>query len=214
MNGMGKGVLKAEGNVIAKFLENSKVSAGGYVSTESILHSEVMADSEVIVSGRRGFITGGKVSAAHLVQVKTLGSSMGAATVIEVGADPSVKIRMLELQQQIIDKEKELESLKPILENAARKLSSGIQLRPEQMEFARVTLEKEKSLKRERDVCIKKMEDLQTILNASNSAKVEVTGEVYGGTRISIADVSTIIKGNTHYCRFIKEAGDVKMVPL
>ncbi|GFI16536.1 DUF342 domain-containing protein [Lachnospiraceae bacterium] len=214
MNGMGKGVLKAEGNVIAKFLENSKVSAGGYVSTESILHSEVMADSEVIVSGRRGFITGGKVSAAHLVQVKTLGSSMGAATVIEVGADPSVKIRLLELQQQIIDKEKELESLKPILENAARKLSSGIQLRPEQMEFARVTLEKEKSLKRERDVCIKKMEDLQTILNASNSAKVEVTGEVYGGTRISIADVSTIIKGNTHYCRFIKEAGDVKMVPL
>ncbi|MDE6203505.1 MAG: FapA family protein, partial [Lachnospiraceae bacterium] len=164
--------------------------------------------------GRRGFITVVRVAAAHLVQVKTLGSSMGAATVIEVGADPSVKMRMMELQQQVMDKEKELETLKPILENAAKKLSTGIQLRPEQMEFARETLEKEKDLKRERDACLKKLEDLQTILNASNSAKVEVTGEVYGGTRISIADVSTIIKGHTHYCRFIKEAGDVKMVPM
>lgn len=43
MNGMAKGILKAGGNIVAKFLENATVSAGGYVNTESILHSNVTA---------------------------------------------------------------------------------------------------------------------------------------------------------------------------
>ncbi|MDE7404801.1 MAG: FapA family protein, partial [Lachnospiraceae bacterium] len=107
MNGMAKGTLKAGGNVIAKFIENSKVNAGGYVSTESILHSEVTAGTEIIVSGRRGFITGGKVCAANLIQVKTLGSYMGADTFVEVGVDPNIKQRIQELQNAMTENKKE-----------------------------------------------------------------------------------------------------------
>lgn len=40
-NGMNKGVLASKGNVVSKFLENITVSAAGYVSSESILHSVV-----------------------------------------------------------------------------------------------------------------------------------------------------------------------------
>lgn len=63
MNGMGRGVLKAGGNIISKFLENATAEAEGYVASESILHSKVTAGGEVNVDGRRGFITGGKVCA-------------------------------------------------------------------------------------------------------------------------------------------------------
>ena len=62
MNGMIKGTLKAGGNIVAKFIENAKVHADGYISTESILHSDVYAASEVLVSGRRGYPEG--ISAA------------------------------------------------------------------------------------------------------------------------------------------------------
>lgn len=86
MNGMGRGVLATKGNVVAKYLENATVSAKGYVSTESILHSRVMAGTEINVTGRKGFITGGRVSAANVIRVKTLGSPMGADTIVEVGA--------------------------------------------------------------------------------------------------------------------------------
>ena len=41
MNGMGKGILKAEGNIVSKFLENVTAQAQGYVASESILHSKV-----------------------------------------------------------------------------------------------------------------------------------------------------------------------------
>ena len=47
--GMGKGKLQAGGNIIAKFLENVEASAGGYVQTESILHSNVSAEKYIDV---------------------------------------------------------------------------------------------------------------------------------------------------------------------
>ena len=91
MNGMAKGILKAGGNIVAKFLENATVSAGGYVNTESILHSNVTASTEIQVTGKRGFITGGHVRAGQRIEVKTLGATLGAPTVVEVGVDPEKK---------------------------------------------------------------------------------------------------------------------------
>ena len=42
MNGMGRGKLKADGNIIAKFLQSVDAEAGGYIASESILHSTIM----------------------------------------------------------------------------------------------------------------------------------------------------------------------------
>ena len=149
MNGMAKGVLKAGGNVISKFIESSKVTAGGYVSTESILHSEVSAGTEITVSGKRGFVTGGKVSAANLISVKTLGSAMGADTIVEVGMDPSKKARMQELQKQIAENNKVLEQTHPVLTALTQKLAQGVKLRPEQLKSLQEMLQKENVIKKE-----------------------------------------------------------------
>lgn len=214
MNGMSKGVLKAEGNVISKFIENSRVNAGGYVSTESILHSEVMAGTEIVVNGRRGFITGGRVCAGNTIQVKTLGSAMGADTIVEVGADPGVKMRIQEIQKQMVENKKQLETIHPVLTAAAQKLSQGVKFKPEQIRYFQEMMQQEKQKKQEQEELHKEMENLQLLLDESATAKVEVTGEVFGGTRICIADVSMVVKNSMKYCKFVKSQGDVKMVAL
>ena len=53
INGMGKGEIKAKGNVVTKFIENATVTAGGSVTSESIMHSTVFSGTEINVSGRR-----------------------------------------------------------------------------------------------------------------------------------------------------------------
>ena len=214
MNGMVKGTLKAGGNVIAKFIENAKVSAGGYVSTESILHSEVMAGTEIQVSGKKGFITGGRVCATNLIQVKTLGSPMGADTTVEVGADPEVKSRMQQLQKLMIENKKTMYSISPVLTSTAQKLSQGVKLKPEQVKYFQELLQTHKSKQQEQETCMKEMQSLQTILDESANARVEVTGEVFSGTRICIADVSMVVKNSMSYCKFVKSQGDVKMTAL
>lgn len=214
MNGMSKGVLKAEGNVVSKFIENSKVSAGGYVSTESILHSEVMAGTEITVDGRRGFITGGRVCAGNSIQVKTLGSAMGADTIVEVGADPSVKLRIQELQKMLTENKKQIDAIHPVLTAAAQKLSQGIKFKPDQVRYFQEMMQQENQKKQEQAEYLNELEKLQLLLDESVSAKVEVTGEVFGGTRICISDVSLVVKNSMKYCKFVKAEGDVKMVAL
>lgn len=214
MNGMAKGTLKAGGNVIAKFIENSKVRAGGYVSTESILHSEVTAGTEITVSGRRGFITGGKVCAANLIQVKTLGSSMGADTLVEVGVDPNSKQRIQELQKEVAEDKKELDALSPVLLSMAQKMTHGVNLKPEQLKSTQKMVQKDKQLKQRMEENLEEIENLQKLLAENNAARVEVSGEVFGGTRICIADVSMVVKNSLSHCRFVKSHGEIEMTAL
>ena len=214
MNGMGKGVLKAEGNIVSKFLENATAQAQGYVTSESILHSKVTAGSEVNVDGRRGFITGGKVSATGSINVKTLGSEMGADTIVEVGADPGLKERITQLQKQIGEDTKTLQSVQPILVSIKQKLAKGAKLSPEQVQYVQSMAAVNQQQTEAIPAANKELEELQKQVGNPSEAVVRVKGEVYPGTRICIGDVSMMVQKNAHYCRFVRERGDVKMAPF
>ncbi len=214
MNGIGKGVLRAEGNIVAKFLENVTAEAKGYVASESILHSRISAGGEVNVDGKRGFITGGRVCATGSIDVKTLGSEMGADTVIEVGADPAVKERIKQLQQQIAEDMKTLQMVQPILVSTKQKLAQGVRLNDEQIKYVQTLVlaneQKTKSLEESN----KELQELQKQVGNPLDTVVRVHGMVYPGTRICIGDVSMVVQKTSHYCRFIRDRGDVKMVPF
>lgn len=214
MNGMAKGVLKADGNVISKFIENSRISAGGYVSTNSILHSEVSAGTEILVGGKKGFITGGRVSAASLIKVKTLGSPMGADTIVEVGTDPRVKVRIQQLQKEMTEFRKEQEQIHPVMAAMKEKMVQGIKLRPEQLKTLQEMLQRDKFIAEQMEKDMEEFNTLQERLEENSNARVEVSGDVYSGTKICISDVSMVVKSSMSYCRFVKERGDVKMTSL
>lgn len=216
MNGMHKGELKAGGNVIAKFLENSKVTAAGYVESESIMHSTVYAGTDIKVTGKRGFITGGKACATNTIEVKNLGSSMGADTVVEVGMDTTLKTGMQENMKAIQAIDKQLATIRPVLEGAKIKLQQGVKMSADQLQQLQklALLNKELTAKRAR--AAEELDVYESSKDAGMGSKgqVIVTGDVYPGTKICIGDVSMVVKTAMKYCRFVKEAGDVKMVAI
>lgn len=214
VNGMGKGVLKAGGNVISKFLENVTVHAAGYVSSESILHCHVMAGTEITVSGRRGFITGGKVSAAGLIDVKTLGSAMGADTVVEVGADPEIKARMAELQKAIAESTKTLQSIQPILVNAKQKIAKGVTLTPEQLKYVQSLIKANQQQTELVEKGTAELEELQKQLIRSEGRGIIVRGTIHPGTKLCIGDASMVVQKSAQYCRFIREREEIKMASI
>lgn len=214
MNGMNKGALRAGGNVVAKFLENAKVTAGGYVSTEAILHSTVMAGTDVTVDGRRGFIVGGRVSATNTIKVKTLGSSMGAATLVEVGTDPRIKVEYQENQKQILELSKILKSLEPVITTYAYKRKQGMQMTTDQLNYLKSVLKLREVKQEEMEKLVRRQNNLQSMLDMQGHASVVVTGEVFSGTKIAIADVSTVVQNSRKYCKYVKLDGDVKVVSI
>ena len=214
MNGMGKGTLSAHGNIVAKFLENATAQADGYIASDSILHSRIMAGGEVNVDGRRGFITGGKVSAAGGINVKTLGSEMGADTVVEVGADPKIKNRIAQLQKLIEEDKKTLNTIQPVLTATTQKISQGIKLSPEQVKHVHslnlVSQQKKAAIKANEA----ELGELMEQAGNTTQAQIKVRGVAYPGTRVCIDDVSMTVQKNVHFSRFVKERGDVKIAPM
>lgn len=213
MNGMHKGKLKAGGNIISKFIENAEATAEGYISTESIMHSTVIAGADIKVTGKHGFISGGRACASHSIEAKTLGSTMGADTIIEVGVDATVKTKIQGFQREVIEINKTLAQVRPVIDGARQKLAAGIKMSTEQLlqvqKLAQINKEKTERL----EVIMSEMEILDGG-DPETKGQVIVTGGVYPGTKICIGDVSMVVKNAVKYCRFIKEAGDVKMTAL
>lgn len=211
-NGMGKGVLAAKGNIVSKFLENVNASAGGYVSTDSILHSKVYAGTEVTVSGKKGFITGGLVCATNQISVKTLGSPMGASTIVEVGAPPEVKNRLQEIQKQVAEIHKTLKSMQPILDSYEHKKATGAAIEPEKIKYILSLRQVHAQKTQELEKYTAELSKMQDLIENKNNAQVAVSGDVYQGTKIVISEVSMVVQSQMKYCRFIKQSGDVKMI--
>jgi uncharacterized protein (DUF342 family) len=214
MNGMSKGTLKAGGNIVAKFIENAEASADGYITTESILHSRITAGTEIKVSGKRGFITGGHVQAADKIEAKTLGAVMGASTLVEVGVNPKLKAQYIKLQNEISELVTAIKGAQPIIASYAEKKAKGANFTAEQVKYIRDTLLLMESRKKELAEKNEEMKDLQQIFDPQKKSVVIVNGEVYPGTRITINDVSMNVQSSYKYCRFEKVSGDVKMLPL
>lgn len=214
VNGMGKGVLKAGGNVIAKFIENATVEAKGYVNAGSILHSNVNAGTEIEVEGKRGFITGGHVQAGSQITVKTLGALMGASTIVEVGVDPKLKAAYTQLQKDVTELIKTLKSNQTVIANFAEKRAKGARFSEEQIKYVKDIALKMETQKKELAIKSKEMEDTREHFDLQSRAKVVVKGEVHPGTTIIIGELSMVVQNTYQFCRFEVVQGDVKSLPL
>lgn len=87
INGMGKGVLEAKGNITATFLENCTVRCGGNIRAESIVNCIVESDGDVRLFGR-GVLIGGTVTAFGSVIAKTVGTRSNKLLNLTLGATP------------------------------------------------------------------------------------------------------------------------------
>lgn len=214
MKGMSKGSLVAGGNIICKFLENTNVSAVGYVNTESILYSNVSAGTDIIVTGKKGFITGGRVQAGHLISVKNLGADMGNATIVEVGVSPTLKMNYLTVQKEISDIVQKIRNAQPILMNFAEKRKRGASITAEQIQYVSETDKKVKELTAVLNQKNEELKLLQEQMNCKKDARVEVQGVVCTGTTIVMGECSMILNNEYRYCKFESVDGEVKMLPL
>jgi len=214
MKGMGKGTLKAGNNITCKFLENCNAFAEGFVNTESILHSNVSAGTVVNVTSSKGFITGGRVQAEELVEVRTLGAVMGANTIVEVGVNPEIKARFLQCQKDVAEIIRQIKQAQPVIQSFTEKKSRGANFSAEQLKYVKETAQLLETKKQELEQKSAEMNTLSEAIDPNRPAMVKVTGEVYPGTTIVIGDVSMNVQSSYRYCRFQKQDGDVKMMPL
>lgn len=210
IQGMGKAKVECTGNLVAKFIENAEVIAGGFIQTESIMHSHVMAKEEIEVSGKKGFITGGMVRSTKMITAKNLGSPMGTDTVLEVGVDPILKEKYQTMQTEIKESEKILATSKPVLTAFGKKMASGEKISKEQVlkvqELQKLVTANETRIIKN----VKEMEEIEEMLQAETNACIKAQGNIYTGVKIVISDSTLFVRENLTFCRFVREKGEIK----
>lgn len=211
IQGMDRGILKANGNVISRFIESATVEAGGYVSADAIMHSNVSAKGDITVDGKKGFISGGNIRSGTVVSAKTIGSSMGTSTNIEVGIEPEIITEYHELGKEQETLKDEQEKNMQILIALAKRIKLGEKLPPDKLlQFKKANEAKDNMTKREEEIT-ERMKVLKETIDSYEGGMVKVSSTAHPGVKLTISNAVYYLKTEISYCRFVKSQGDVKI---
>ena len=214
VQGGSKGYLEAGTNVIAKFIESATVKCGGFVQTDAILHSTVSARGEIIVSGKKGFITGGSIHSGTSINAKTAGNSMGTKTTLEVGIDPELVEEFRELEQSIPEMTEELEKLTKIVSNYARRIKNGETFETRVLNNVRESAKRKEFLEKRLEKDMDRYMNLSEDIAENESGNVIIYGTIYPGCRIIISNVMFFVKSEISHSKFIRDGADVRITAI
>jgi uncharacterized protein len=202
-----KGVVSAEGNVYAKFIENSIVECEGNVIVETaILSSEVFCNGRIVAVNEDGAIIGGRVIAFDRVICRNLGSVSHTATYAQVGYRFEVQQKYLEglakiraVQAQIKEIQKSYEYVSKTNAEDYDKLG---ELRGKMVKMIRV-----------HDQMKDDLHELNATRIFNQFAMVEVESAVFPGAHVVIGEARYPIKKDAKYASF-KWDGENKNIYL
>lgn len=214
IQGMGKGVLKAGNDIVTKFIESSIVTAGHIVDTGSSLHSNIEAGEAVIVSGRKGFLIGGTITAGKKIEASVFGNKMNTATELKVGVKPEVMDRFRELTIDIKKKQSEMIEHKQTLDTLKKKLTEGAKLLPNQLALAKQAGEALKILNVELDADSEEYMNLKNEIEENKDGKVVVNHTIFPGVCIFISNHVYPVKDIRSRCQFKIDGVDIVSKPI
>jgi len=188
--GKKKGVVKVNGKITAKFIENCYVEAGGSITVStSILNSIVHSLGEIIM-GEKGIVVGGKLFAQNGVKAAQIGTRVGPKTEIHCGIDFSIQQKLEWIRDKNIELAVKLQQVDTKIKASA-------------------TEELKVKLGTVRDRLMKGIHKLNlassslvNYLDKDEDAKVVVFRSAYPGVYIEICHISYILAREMHACSF------------
>ena len=210
IQGMSRGVLKAGTNIVSRFIESAEVEAGGFVQTESIMHSKVTAGGEITVRGKKGFITGGSIKSGKFIEAKTAGSIMGTNTVIEVGVNLKLteEVKRLEEEKKSIDEQ--IDKATKIILFISKKIKDRETLPPEKLAQFQTLSANKKELENKLMNITDRINAIYEELDNSVGGYILIDDIIYPGCKVTVSNVSTFIRSETKHCRLVRDGADVR----
>ena len=207
MQGSGKGMLTAGGNVFTEFLEYTKVDAAGSVQSNVILNSQVESKGTVTLTGKKGLIAGGNVHAMMGVSCQNAGNASEIKTGIHIGVLPELLDRRMEVSQQYGKLNEELDEI-------VLGMAKVLRVRQQTGELSEQLQQHLESLKDRKDEVYKKCvetkkeaERLEEMVTKAREAKIRISGSIYKGTVIGIDDSLLPIQRDTSFMEYSSQNG-------
>ncbi|KXG77638.1 hypothetical protein AN618_10080 [Fervidicola ferrireducens] len=213
IRGMGKGMVKAAGDIVAKFAENCTLEAGkDVIVNEAIMHSLVSAGNKIEVKGKKGLLVGGSARAGKEIRANVIGSPMATVTIVEVGVNPEYKRRLYEINHELESVESNLAKIKTALDIIAKQVNKGIEV-PERTDMIKRLRESEAELLEKKKALEEEKERLALLIETMTLAKISASDTVFPGVNIVIGNANMRLKDKYEHVTFYNHEGQIKSRP-
>jgi len=213
--GVGQDKIHAQKKLMAKFIQNADVSAGGdVIVTEFILHSLVDCGGSVFVTkGKKGAIIGGKIRATKEICAKTIGNIAETVTIIQVGIDPAVREEINSITHDIQSAQDELK--KAVMDvNTLRTMKEKFgSLSPEKEETYQLARSMQIAMTSEVKYLKQRSESLQKEIEYLKDGKISAIEYIYPRVKITIVKNEYEIKDIRKNICFYSRLGTITSSP-
>lgn len=212
IQGMNKGELYCEGDLIAKFIENSIIDVKGNIHSDAIMHSHVTCGKKLEASGKKGLLVGGSFKVSDEIKAKVIGSPMATVTELEVGMNPDMRRRYDTLKQE----------QKSIAENIGKmtqaidlltKISQKAELPPEKKEILSKSIQAKLQLVQKLEEVNKEVRELEVHLEEISKGKIKVSDVINPGIKVTIGSSMMYVKDPLQHLTLYKSGADIKIGP-
>ena len=217
IQGRNKGKVDAVGNVVARYIENCEVRAGGSVIVkDAIMHSKVYAKDKILAVEGKGLMVGGIVSAGKEIHCNTLGSHLATVTEMEVGVNPELRQQLQviskDLSKMLEDnkKAKQAERILNIKQEQLKKVGKELPMEHKGM-LVRLGITT-KHLDKKINETQSQQEELMEKLLSSSGGIIKGNNTVYPGVKITIGTRYRNISDKRFSSTFsIADDGEIKI---
>lgn len=210
VQGMGRGHIKAVGDVVAKFIENATVYAGNdVIVSEVVFHSKINAAKKVIVQGKRGLIAGGKVVAGEEIVAKTAGTQMATCTELEVGINPVMREEYQLIRKEIKKLEVNLDQAQKAL-NILKSMDQS-SMPADKREMLLKLTKAQFHLVGQIETMRNRMAEIELAFEEMKYGRIRVAESIYPGVKIVVGALIKPIREQLSYTSFFAEDGDIKI---
>ena len=210
MQGMGKGVLIAGGDIVARYIEYCNVEAKNNIQSEAVLHSNVKCGNKLELIGKKGLLVGGTCKVGKIIIAKVIGSHMATVTDLEVGVDPTVRERYKKAKDDIISMESDIKKADQAIV-ILRKLESMGSLTPEKKEVLTKSVRTKIYLSSALEETKKEIAILDEQLQQEGTGKIRSLSIIYPGVRVAIGTCVMYVKEPLQYCTLYKDGADIRV---
>lgn len=211
VQGGGKAVIEAGGDVNVKFVESSTITAGGNITANSIMHSNLSCGNVLTLIGKRGLFVGGRAVVGNKIEAKVIGSNMATVTELEVGVNP---VQLEEYKQAVADIEKYSEQFRQT-EQAINILQKAdiTKLSDDKKKMLIDAIRSKLVLKSKITEAQQKVESILPQLKQKNG-RISASSVIYSGVKVTIDDAVLYVRDDLQHCSLINNKGKVTVGAL
>lgn len=226
VNGMKKGLIKADGSITTKFAEMARLIAGTDIFCDYSINSDFRANRDIVASGKKGSLLGGNYLAGNAIEAKMIGSEINVSMDLQIVPDwlhevgftlnPEERIANYkkagqEFAQDLADCEKGAQKMEKNLLQISQRLQKDVD-KEEMAELKQKVLTYNQERTRLKEA-IEEIKEKQKVLEADllcTGCKIVAKDIIHTGVRIVMGTQTYRINGHEKTKTYVLEDGEIK----